>query len=310
MNFSPRLITAFLTLAHCRHFTLAATRVHMSQSAFSQAISRLEAQVGVRLFDRNTRSVSLTPEGELLFPVAQRVMQDMDAVFRDLRDHAERKKGKVSIAGLPGSSAEWLPRILADFQRLYPGIQVRLHDTHSDGILELVREGKVDFAINREIGHEREFDTRLLFYDPHYLVCSPDHPLAGAKSLALKQLAGHEYIHAVHSGSLWQRLYPFLSRVAIRDAGHEIAYMSTVAGMVANGMGVTVVAGQTLFNFERLGLTAVPISDKDLSSGVYVLQRHGHTLSVAARALLTLIETHESTPRLKRLRSNKASRTS
>lgn len=95
MNFSPRLLNAFLTLAHCRHFTLAATRVHMSQSAFSQAISRLEAQVGVRLFDRNTRSVTLTPEGDLLLPVAMRLMQGIGDIFQDLRDHADRKKGKL-----------------------------------------------------------------------------------------------------------------------------------------------------------------------------------------------------------------------
>lgn len=300
MNFSPRLLSAFLTLAHCRHFTLAATRVHMSQSAFSQAISRLEAQVGVRLFDRNTRSVSLTPEGEILLPVATRLMQEMGDVFQDLRDHADRKKGKVAIAALPGSSAQWLPRILADFQRHYPGIKVRLYDAHSDGILELLREGKVDFAINRETGHEREFDTRLLFNDKHYLVCRPDHPLAKNKSVALRQLAGYDYIHTVRSASLWQRLYPFLSRVAIRDTGHEIAYMSTAAGMIANGMGITVVAGQTLFNFKQIGLSAIPISDKDLSAGVYVLQRHGHAFSVAAHALLKLIETHETTPRLKK----------
>ena len=290
MNFSPRLLEAFLTLAHCKHFTLAATRIHMSQSAFSQVISRLEAQAGVRLFDRTTRNVSLTPEGELLLPVAQRAMQDMESVFQDLREHAERKKGKVAIAGLPGASAEWLPKILADFQRLYPGIKVRLFDTHSDGILELVRQGTVDFAVNREIGHEREFDTRLIFNDPHYLVCWSEHPLARAKSVALRELAGFDYIHSVHSGSLWQRLYPYLSQVAIRDTGHEIAYMSTAAGMVANRLGVTVVPGQTLFNFERLGLIAVPVSDPGLRSGVYIVKRHGHTLSVAARALLDLVE--------------------
>lgn len=290
MSFSPNLLRAFLTLAQCKHFTLAAGRVHMSQSAFSQAISRLETQVGVKLFDRTTRNVFLTPEGELLLPVAQRVMQDIEAVLQDLRDHAERKKGKVAIAGLPGASAEWLPRILAQFQRLYPGIKVRLFDTHSDGILELVRAGTVDFAINRETGDPGEFDTHLLFNDPHYLVCPPDHPLASAKSIALSELAGCNYIHTVRSSSLWQRLNPYLSRVAIRDTGHEIGYMSTAAGMVANGMGVTVVAGQTLFNFKRLGLAAVPISDADLQSGIYILKRHGHGLSVAAQALLDRVE--------------------
>ena len=296
MNLPPRLLNAFLALADSRQFTLAAKRSHLSQSAFSQAIARLETQVGARLFDRNTRNVALTPEGELLLPAARKLVQDIESVLEDLRDHAERRKGKVAVAALPGASAEWLPKILARFRDRYPGIRVQLHDAFSDRVLELVRQGAVDFALNTQFGHDEEFETRLLYNDRFFLVCPPQHPLARAKSLPLRQLAGHDYIHTIRSGSVWQRLQPYLSRVPIRDTGLEVAYMSTAAGLVAHGLGVTVVTGQSLFNFRRLGLAAVPISDSGLRSGVYIVKRRGHSLSVAARALLDLMEADKPVP--------------
>lgn len=291
MNIAPRLLQSFLALAHCRNFTEAATRMHMSQSAFSQAIARLESQVGVKLFDRSTRSVSLTPEGHILVPMATRLERDIALMFQELHDHADRKKGKVAIAAPPGASADWLPRVMANFRHRYPGIQLQLHDTYSDRILELVRNGTVDFALNREIERPEEFDVCKLFDDPHYLVCPQDHPLAREKSIRVAQLAGENYIHLLRGSSLWQRLYPHLSRVAIRDTGFELNNMSTAAGLIANGMGVTIVAGQSLFNYQRLGLAAVLVSDTELrNSGLYLLKRRGQSLSVAAQGLREMIE--------------------
>lgn len=294
INISLRLLHLFLTLAHCRNFTVAADRVHMSQSAFSQAISRLEDQLGVRLFERSTRSVTLTPEGELLLPVARRLMQEMSDT---LRDHSQGKRGKVAIAALPGASAEWLPQILADFKKDYPGIRVRLHDTFSDNVLDLIRAGVVDFGINRKVGHQDEFEHELLFHDPHFLVCRSDHPLARHKHIHLAQLSGHEFIHSVPASSLAQRLYPYLSRIPIRDSGHIYSNMSTAAGLVFHDMGVTVVGRESLFNFERIGLVAIPIADAGLDSAVYMLKRREHILSVAADALLEKIRQSPPLPR-------------
>lgn len=290
INLQPKQLQLFLTLANCRNFTVASDRVHMSQSAFSQAISRLEELVGVRLFERSTRSVSLTPEGEMLLPVAQRLMQDMADVLQMLRETAEGQRGKVTLAALPGACAEWIPAILARFKECYPGIRVRLHDTVSDDVLDLIRAGVADFGINRELGQEGEFDYELLFHDPHYLVCRPDHPLAKHKRIKLAQLAGHEFIHSVPSSSIAQRLYPHLSRIAIRETGHVFSNMSTAAGLIRHGMGVTVVAGQSLFNFERVGLVAVPVIDKGIESAIYLIKRKGHSFSWAACALAEIIK--------------------
>ena len=114
INVPHRLLEAFLLLAHHKNFTVAAAEANLSQPAFSQAISRLEAQAGVRLFDRNTRYVSLTPEGKILLPVAQRLTQDIADVFQQLRDLASGITGTVTIATIPSSAARWLPRIIRE----------------------------------------------------------------------------------------------------------------------------------------------------------------------------------------------------
>lgn len=116
-NFSGKLLCAFLALVDTGKFKIAAERCNVSQSAFSQMISRLEEQTGVRLFDRDTRHVSLTPEGRLLVPIARTVAGDIQAMYDELLDHAEKRTGKVSIAAPPSLSADWLPKILADFGR-------------------------------------------------------------------------------------------------------------------------------------------------------------------------------------------------
>ena len=119
-NFSGRLLGAFIALVDTGQFKIAAERCNVSQSAFSQMISRLEQQLGVKLFDRDSRRVSLTPEGRLLVPIARTLANDIQVMFDELRDHAEQRIGKVAIAALPSLSADWLPKILADFRRLPP----------------------------------------------------------------------------------------------------------------------------------------------------------------------------------------------
>ena len=98
MNLSGRLIDAFLALEETRRFAVAAQRCNVSASAFSQMISRLEAQVGARLFDRDTRNVALTPEGEVFSQGAHRIAAEMNASLVELRDRAARTVGRVTMA--------------------------------------------------------------------------------------------------------------------------------------------------------------------------------------------------------------------
>jgi DNA-binding transcriptional LysR family regulator len=288
-NFSGRLLTAFLALEETRHFTLAAQRCHVSQSAFSQMIARLEREAGARLFDRDTRNVALTPEGELFAASARRLAAEIEGAFANLRDHAARRKGKVAIAALPSLSAQWLPSILAEYRRRHPGIELQLHDGIADRNLDLVRSGAVDFALTAG-GDLDEFETRLLFHEPFYLACRRDHPLAKRSRIAVKDLAGVDFVHSIRTGSVWKQVQPALRGVGVRDTGIEVEHLSTLAGLVAHGVGVTLVPELALFQFERLELASVRVSDKSLRRPLYFVKRRGRSLSVAAATLLELVE--------------------
>lgn len=291
-DFSGRLLGAFLALVDTGQFKLAAERCNVSQSAFSQMISRLEGQLGTRLFDRDTRRVSLTPEGRLLVPIARALEADVEAMFAELRDHAEQRKGKVAIAALPSLSADWLPEILAKFGRQHPGVKLQLHDTVAEPNLDLVRKGTVDFAINAVPYGSEEFDAEFLFNEPYYFICRADHRFAGHKSIRLKDLKGCNYIHTLRSGSLWRWIEPHVQGVELRDTGFEVQQLSTLAGLIANGIGESIVPGFALFQFHRLGLKAVPVRDRELLRPLSMVKRRGQTLSVAARSLLQMIATH------------------
>ena len=154
---------------------------------------------------------------------------------------------------------------------------MEFHDTVSDASLDLVRRGTVDFAINARVSSPCEFDTRLLFNEPFYLICSPSHLLAQRKRVALRALAGCDYIHTIRSDSVWHWLDPHIRDIELKDTGFELGHLSTLAGLIANGIGVSIVPGFTLFQFHRLGPSAISISNP------------GHSLSVAAQALMELI---------------------
>jgi len=290
LNFSTRHLDAFLALAETRHFTRAAERCHLSQSAFSQLIRRLEDAAGTRLFDRDTRNVALTPEGERFAEAARRLAADVESAFADLREHAARRKGRVALAALPSLAAGWLPPVIAEYRRRHPGIAVELFDPLADRCLELVRLGRADFALTAPGPDLTEFDTRRLYSDRFHLVCRRDHPLARRRSVRAADLAGCELIHLARTTSVRQHLEPVLRPLQLKSSGLEVEHLATVAGLIASGLGVSVVPELTLFQFRRPDLVAIPMAEPELERPILIVQRKGRSLSAAAQGMLELVE--------------------
>ena len=282
MNVSGRLIDAFLALEDTRRFSVAAERCHVSPSAFSQMISRLEGQVGARLFDRDTRNVALTPEGEIFLQGARRIATEINSSLTELRDRAQRTVGRVSMAAPPSLAASWLPEQMARYRQDYPGIALRLHDVVSDRCLDLVARGEVDFGLNAQRGNALEFEAHLLFNERLHLICQATDPLAKLKEVKLKELRHHEFIHTVRTGSVWQQMLPLLSAAGIRDSGLEVAQFGTLAGLVVAGFGISVVPQFAVQLCRQAGLATVPVSDKKALRAIYMNKRRHRSLSVAA----------------------------
>lgn len=289
-NISFRSLRAFIILAEQRQFNLAAAHCHMSQSALSQMVSRLEQQFGARLFERSTRHVALTPEGELLLSAARRMLQDMQSVQENILDHVQGRRGKVSLAALPSLSDDWLPGAIAAFRTSHPGVRVKLFDVMTDAGVELLRRCQVDFMLTPLVTDSEEFEVRTLSSERFFLVCPPDHRFAGLTSVTPAQLAHCDYIHSNRSGSVWSFMEPLLRDVPLCDTGLEVFQFGTLAGLIEKGLGVTIVPEFSLHQFQRRGLAAVPFAPNTVRRPLRMAKRRGQALSMAAQALLTTVE--------------------
>lgn len=296
-DLSTRQLRAFMALAQQRNFTRAAAQLHLSQPAFSALIRALEDALGPRLFDRNTRSVELTAEGQLFEVSAQRLLADFGAALGDLQAHLQLGKGRVCVAALPSLAAGWLPDIFAEFRQRWPGVSLDLRDSLSDDCIALLRSGKADFALAATGPHSVGLQTEVLCADGFHLVCRADHPLAKrrAADIKLKDLAPYPFVHLARNSSVRQQLDAALHPMQLNTV-LEVEHLATVAGMVEAGLGISLVPALTLFHFERPALVTRALKIAGLKRRVYVVQREGESLSVAAQALRQLI--------VKRLKQN------
>ena len=279
INVSTRELRAFVTLTEQRSFTRAADLCSLSQPAFSALIRALEDHVGARLFDRTTRSVELTAEGEAFIEPARRLLRDTEEAIGDVRDHVARRRGRVAIAVLPSLAAGWLPSLLADFHARYPGIELDVADVLSEECIERVRLGRADFALASTRTKAPELRTERFCTDQFHVVCRRDHELAQERGTArLAEVARYPIVQLARSSSVRQHLeaaiYPTRLRTVL-----ELEQLSTVARMVRAGLGITVVPSLTLFYFEDNDLLSRAVKAPGLTRQVFLVRRSDRALS-------------------------------
>lgn len=284
INLSARELRAFLALAELRNFTRAADTCHLSQPAFSALIRGLEGQVGVRLFDRSTRHVALTAEGEEFEHASRRVLEEMEHALAGLRERAARARGRASIALLPSLAAGWLPRVIAQFRAKYPGIDVEVADVLSEPCIDRVRRGEADFALAATRGQSGELKTEPFCADSFFLVCRREHPLARVRNPRPRDVAAHPFIHLSRTSSVRQYI-DAATHPATFTAVLEVEQLATVAGLVHAGLGVTIVPALALYQFTNAELIQRALDWPGLKRRIYLVRRRDRTLSLAAEAL-------------------------
>lgn len=288
MDISSRDLQLFLALAEEKSFTRAATRCHLSQSAFSSRIGLIERLVGAKLFERTTRFVELTPEGAIFLESARRLYNDFNEVLSNFQDYAARRRGHICVATLPSVAASWIPALLARFHERHPGINLSLIDTVSDECLQLVKAGKADFAIAVGETDSDDLEVTALGMDEFYLVCRNDHSLASKTTLTAHDLARHPFVHLTRDSSIRQHLDIALYPVKMHSK-LEVRYLATLAALVEAGIGISLIPAMTLPKFNQPSITAKPFSLPGLGRSIVIVRRRGRSLSRAAEALFDQI---------------------
>ncbi|MEP9362086.1 LysR family transcriptional regulator [Nocardioides sp. CN2-186] len=228
-----------VTVADLEHVTDAAAVLGIPQPTLSRAVARVEAELGVRVFERVPDGVRVTPAGELVVAAAR----DLDARHAQLADDLatllDPETGVVRLAFLDSMAGLLVPRLLRDFHRVAPRVRLVLRQEPSMEITADLASGAADLAITTRqdgLGWAPLLDEREV------LVVPAGHRLSGRKRVALSELADEEMV-MIPPGFGYRQLVDDLLRTAgiVPTVSFESQDLATIEGLVAAGLGVAIV---------------------------------------------------------------------
>jgi DNA-binding transcriptional LysR family regulator len=283
-------VEAFVAIADTGSFTRAAGALHITQTALTRRIQRLESFLGVPLLERTTRSVALTRLGGDFLPQARRLLAELKGALVEMRETGNALRGDVTVACVPTVGVDYLPDVIREYSARHPRNRIRILDHSSTGVASAVLSREAEFGINMQSAAHPELVSTPLATDKLVLVCRADHPLARRRRLAWKQLEGEALIlPGQQSGNR-----PFLD-VALEQHGialhafYEVQRSSTAVGMVAKGVGVAVAPALAVQTDAYPGLRVIALVDPVVSRNIVLLSRNKAHLTPAAQALYDLI---------------------
>jgi LysR family transcriptional regulator, carnitine catabolism transcriptional activator len=287
MKIGLRALQAFRRVAELRSFSLAAEQMRVSQPALSASIRKLEETLGVRVFDRTTRQVLLTPDGRELLRLATRMIDEYESVFGDFQDYLAQRRGRVVIAALPSVAAVVLPPVLGRFRAAHEAIDIHIRDTIHNAVLDEVSSGAADFGLTVAPAGSTELAFERLLTDAFVLVCPRDHKLAGLSAVTWREIARHPIVAPTPTSSVRQAITAACAKsgVDLRVA-YEAEHLSTMGGLLAAGLGIAALPSLSLPLLGSNDFAVVPLKKPSVERTIGIVRRAGRTPSVAAAALL------------------------
>lgn len=177
-----------LTLSETLHFGRAADREHITQSAFSHHVAKLEGEIGVKLFERRSNRVRLTAAGETFMPHAREMIRQLQGAEEEARQVAAGAAGVLRIGIFPAVGGELTPLIVSTFRDTFPEVTPTFVELTMATQMDALTDGTVDVAILNTPIMDPRLELALLFAEPRFAAVSKRHPLADADSVSINDL--------------------------------------------------------------------------------------------------------------------------
>ncbi len=292
MSFDLRQLRAFEAVARCGGFTRASEDVGLTQPTLSTHIRNLEASLGVRLFDRASRSVTLTPTGILLADYARKILDLYTESLEAIQAFTGQIRGSIQVDASTVPGEYLLPRWLVDFHSRYPEVQVTLTVSDSAAVLGRVENGDITIGVAGSPGTHPALESTLLCEDSIVLVAATG-KLPG-------ELEGVLDINELGSLSLIRREPGSGTQLALENALRQrgidpesLNWAATLGSTRAVIEGVLAGLGgaflsQSTVSREIAGgaLKEIPVREVDIRRGLYIIRHKQRTLSPAASCFL------------------------
>lgn len=237
----------FLLVARTCSFSETARMANLSQPALSRTIKLLEEDLGVRLFDRNSRNVMLTDAGAALVPIVERLTSDFDLAFRELDQTFSGERGRVVVGALPSVAADFLPKAIARFLQSRARVEVIVRENLTGGLLQNLQDRSIDISITIPPTGTSAIRFEPMFEDEYVLVCRPDDLAAIPDPAPWHVFTQYPFVAMEPRSSVRMMTDSLFAAAGIdAPARFECTQLATVGGVIGEGLGISLLPKSTL----------------------------------------------------------------
>ncbi|MBK1722035.1 LysR family transcriptional regulator [Thiocystis violacea] len=285
MHISLRQLRVFEAVAHNHSYTRAAEELHLSQPAVSMQVRQLEDEIGLPLFERLGKRIVTTEAGRELYHYSRainRALREMEEVLESLKG-INRGSLQVAVASTVNYFA---PRLLAVFQKRYPGINLRLDVTNREMLVQMLDSNSVDLVLMGLPPKNVEVESEAFMDNPLVVVAPPDHPLAHQHCIPVERLAEETFVMREAGSGTRKAMERFFSeRGLLIRHGMQMTRNEAVKQAVRSGLGLSVVSLHTIeLELETRRLVTLDVEGFPDRRQWYLVYRRGKRLSPAASA--------------------------
>ena len=294
-DLTARQLHAVLAVAEYNSFIAAAAFLRTSQPALTRTIKRVEDVLGVRLFDRSTRRVAITPAGKEFVAVAERMLNDLRISISSMREIGEEQRGQIIISSIMSVANGLLPAIVAKYRATRPGIEIILREGVHGTVLEDIRSGTADLGATY-VDDVPDFVTAKRVNREVFDVILPrTHPLsktAKRSSVTLADLVDLPMVSLPHELRT-RRIIDAAAAAAGRTLHHvaTVTQFATMMSFVRAGVGIAIVPSGAIAGLLGKDLAVLTLTKPRLSREVGLIWLRERELTPAARGFADLLET-------------------
>jgi len=284
-------LEVFLAVARERKFSRAAEKLFRTQSAVSQSIRKLEEDVGEPLFDRSSRDGQLTDAGRVLQEYAERMVNLRADAQEALVELKELHKGKLTV-GANEFTALYLLPVLGEFRRLHPMIKITVQRALGSHIPDDVLRHNCELGVLSYDPQDSKLHSIVVYEDELIFVVPPQHPLASARQVSIRQLGAESFVaHIVSSPYRNKVIQAFKRYKTPLNMDIELPTLQAIKRFVAMGNGVALVPEISVEGeLARGELIHIPVRELKLHRKLRMIYRKSASLSHASRAFLKVAE--------------------
>ncbi|MCP5407202.1 MAG: LysR family transcriptional regulator [Chromatiaceae bacterium] len=290
MNVTFRQLSLFESVARNLSFTRAAEELHLSQPAVSMQIRQLEDSIGLPLFEKLGKQVSLTEVGREVYHYSQginRYLSEMEEVLESLKGLS---RGHLHVA-VASTVNYFAPRLMAAFHKAYPGIDLELDVANRERLIQLLVANSVDMVLMGQPPDNVEVESEAFMQNPLVVVAPPNHPLSGEVRIPLERLAQEIFVMREPGSGTRLAMERFFQehRLTIRQ-GMQMTRNEAIKQAVRAGLGLGIVSAHTIeLELETGRLVQLDVEQFPIERQWYLVYRKRKRMSPPSRAFRNFV---------------------